>query len=176
MCIKNLFLVILAGGLLFTACKKEEKNEKNLYSNVQTSNVKSNSTLIMQMWVYAQQDCVPIEDHCFPTIVVKPTNICYMKLRDAINNGAEHEFFNYTDEAKQLFPFLYEEGIGKEFLPCLLDKGSKLIVIYNKELKKEFYLCVNDELDPKNYKEGMEKLTLQITINRQKYKFLNKKL
>ncbi|MCX7863313.1 MAG: hypothetical protein N2449_10005, partial [Bacteroidales bacterium] len=145
---KKVFLLILAAGIVFTACNKEEKlNGKQLKEMTQLKKAPKKPTPPRDgRTLYLNLDkCDSPPEACAPyDIVVTPdgtTIKSYMNFLTSIANGREHEFFANTTEVKILFPFLLEDE-WKEFYQLCLDETMKFIEWKNTETNKNFYFLV----------------------------------
>ncbi|NSW45627.1 MAG: hypothetical protein HPY79_07425 [Bacteroidales bacterium] len=171
---KKLFLLLLSGGIMMTACKKEDVKKENVKTNSYVNVLKglpqnpkpaSNGKKFYQ----DKGDCFAPPEACAPyDIVVTPTGTtikCYMNFVNAIAASSEHEFFADKEQVKALLPFLLDEE-WKEFYELTLNPELKFIEQFNERSGKYFYFLVPDNLEPKEFEPGMEYLDLVVELNK----------
>ncbi len=112
-------------------------------------------------------DCLPKPEACATyDVVVTPDGTIwqiYLNFVNAISKQEEHLFFG-TEDAKKLFPYLYEEP-WLEALILAKDPDTKFIETRSNK-GKYFYHCVDEELNPEEFKAGMEYFTLVVQIEK----------
>ncbi|HOU97407.1 MAG TPA: hypothetical protein PLP65_01005 [Bacteroidales bacterium] len=164
------FLVILASGIMMTACKKEEKNEiskTNVMSILKSAPVKPKPASNGRKFVETEPDCINTPEACAPyDVVVTPTGTtikCYKNFVSSILEHKEYEFFADKEQVKQLFPFLLDKE-WNEFYELCLRKDMKFIE--EKIENKYFYFLVTEETNPEEFKPGMDYLDLVVNLEK----------
>jgi len=165
---KKVFLLLLAGGIMMTACKKENE------MNTKTSSIVNFTKSVPKKPKPASNgrelkegydDCVNNPVACAPyDVVVTPTGTsikCYMNFLNSISAGKEHEFFADKEQVELLFPFLLDKEWA-EFYELTLNPEMKFIEQKNEKTGKYFYFLVPDDLNPKEFKIGMDYLDLVV--------------
>jgi len=161
---KNKFFILIAMAVILSSCAKENAKKEsgvNPTSNINLNHLKAaNGRKFISIGAHSYCDTPPVA--CLPDVVVRPDAYCYLSFVDAIDNSTEHEFFA-SDEGRELFPILYTDE-WSSFLAKAQDERNKLIKLQNEKTGTYYYNLVPDHLDPKDYKVGMESLTLPLIV------------